>query len=1700
MQDLATLSFNIDSAPVVQGHQALDQFATQAVRADRALQGFGERAYLTNNSVASFSRGAGESSTQLGQMAASLQGVVRDLQNLRAGLGLTERSFRDFSTARDRAEALATSLGTGVVAMEAYASAASRMHMTSMETAAGIQRVTSAIEAQTAAGRQLREIMQEYGVSMTGRTAGDADRVFAEFVAKARSYQPSQGNSRIVQEVLGPLGVESLTSVLNQGHEPVQDRERRLRVEAVDRSRAEMIERATASILSSRTDIDALSDLRSNYDFKQFSPDQMQSIYRGMDVRPLSLQDPRNELAMLRFLDRDAPADLRKAGRRPRTSPDPFYDPGIGEGPDDAMATYRARQMNIQAQRGEQIGRDGSIFGPGGFTGLFRLNGANSIWDSALGRWVTNSAQNAVGRDATRPLEADSRPMSAVELQRQQAGLADGLAGVGFTEPARIVQADQRIEALTRGYKPGNYSNKVLESPDFKPLVPFNYSKVPEPDSGANADVLNNLIKAYIRGTGPDGRPQMSDRIEASQEATPRYDNMLDLARVARQRIETPGGSTLAQVEEDRWMLSVPPEQRGRARAMLRFGQAPENGISTSRWAEQNLMPSGIMALGQGPGSFSPRQKESFRQIEAGEDQNYLTRAQQTTDEDVQIQQRIRDAIEEGSAAVERATARWQAWTAAMRAQKTEAQAGADARAAETAVIERQTTAARASEVAMRQSNEQARTRAASITAAGFGPARDVAAINAGIEADLKQEQLRLPATDPEAFRTERRGALAIQVAGTAEQRRADAQVMIEQERQITAAAGMRGDVQKRLISDLQVEREYHGLLMQAIASKDEAQIRGLRETIGLMKEVRGEMESLRTTAANLTSARDTNWRAGVQGQINEMTPPQRREFQYLAPVLEQNRTNPAIMGSPSEVLPRGEEQRGARYDPYFLQAANATGGRITPEVMAVLAYREGSLLADPPTNGTGGTEHRGMMQFDAATAQRRGVGLTVNDTTDDRLDPSRAIPAAGRYIGQILDRQGITGPVTDLPTLHRILGAGGYGSSFTPQINQLYERALGSQSGDPALAMARLRSSNDPSVVGAVDAARVAQQQDERFRNIQANEAYGSERGRNAAGISAILAGTGDFGRQIMTARFEDPSSPNAREDAQRRVGSIIDNQRLSLAGQTANYDTQIRGLYELAEAYDHGKEAGEQFERHLTSNNMIRALEALKKEMPGLAKEIDEVTKKYEAFKPQTDQVAGNQAKANFQKRRVQMDEENEMLEVDASAGPFASAARLGRERASLLADRAVIATKDAVDKDGKSAALKREDVLPVYERNESLKQLMQDQQQVRQGYLQMKESAMQAFEAAVLGGGKTSDVLNSLLRDLERFMLRSFVTRPLMKGFENVVDGATEFAGKAAKGLFSSSSTSAAGTAASAVGSAAGAAASGSGSSIIGSLFSAFMGLFAEGGVVVGGQPIRYLASGGVIDRPTLFQAASGAVMAGEIDNEAILPLKRLGDGKFGIQAASRGKDGVDRELILPLKRHAGGALGVDLDARELARADSPSFHKPGLSDRVGSTPASPSMMPAPDRPIFLAQGGVISGRHDASLPMPEPASLMPGPGQPIRYLASGGVIDRPTLFQAASGAVMAGEIDNEAILPLKRLSSGNLGVQASGGGGRNAITINAPITIQGGATGRDGRMDPSAAANTQRQIEMLINQAVRNTLTNERRDGGDLTVGI
>jgi len=76
-----------------------------------------------------------------------------------------------------------------------------------------------------------------------------------------------------------------------------------------------------------------------------------------------------------------------------------------------------------------------------------------------------------------------------------------------------------------------------------------------------------------------------------------------------------------------------------------------------------------------------------------------------------------------------------------------------------------------------------------------------------------------------------------------------------------------------------------------------------------------------------------------------------------------------------------------------------------------------------------------------------------------------------------------------------------------------------------------------------------------------------------------------------------------------------------------------------------------------------------------------------------------------------------------------------------------------------------------------------------------------------------------------------------------------------------------------------------------------------------------------------------------------------------------------------------------------------------------------------------------------------------------GGRVTAFANGGVVNTPTVFPMAKGMGLMGEAGPEAVMPLRRLPGGRLGVESTGrGGGSNVISF-APvttITVQGNAT--------------------------------------------
>ena len=92
------------------------------------------------------------------------------------------------------------------------------------------------------------------------------------------------------------------------------------------------------------------------------------------------------------------------------------------------------------------------------------------------------------------------------------------------------------------------------------------------------------------------------------------------------------------------------------------------------------------------------------------------------------------------------------------------------------------------------------------------------------------------------------------------------------------------------------------------------------------------------------------------------------------------------------------------------------------------------------------------------------------------------------------------------------------------------------------------------------------------------------------------------------------------------------------------------------------------------------------------------------------------------------------------------------------------------------------------------------------------------------------------------------------------------------------------------------------------------------------------------------------------------------------------------------------------------------------------------------------------------------------------------AKGGIVNKPTVFPFANGIGLMGEAGAEAILPLKRGRSGNLGVEASGSS--NNIVVNVD------ATGSSVQGDNDNA----RQFGNVIATAIQSELIKQKRPGG------
>lgn len=104
--------------------------------------------------------------------------------------------------------------------------------------------------------------------------------------------------------------------------------------------------------------------------------------------------------------------------------------------------------------------------------------------------------------------------------------------------------------------------------------------------------------------------------------------------------------------------------------------------------------------------------------------------------------------------------------------------------------------------------------------------------------------------------------------------------------------------------------------------------------------------------------------------------------------------------------------------------------------------------------------------------------------------------------------------------------------------------------------------------------------------------------------------------------------------------------------------------------------------------------------------------------------------------------------------------------------------------------------------------------------------------------------------------------------------------------------------------------------------------------------------------------------------------------------------------------------------------------------------------------------------------------------------VTAFASGGVVNSPTMFPMRGGMGMMGEAGAEAIMPLTRTSSGDLGVKAVGAG----TVVNTSININ--VTGGTKEQNEDAGKRVSAAVRQAIDDTVVSVIMREKRPGGVL----
>ncbi|MCX5569597.1 phage tail length tape measure family protein [Kaistia nematophila] len=108
--------------------------------------------------------------------------------------------------------------------------------------------------------------------------------------------------------------------------------------------------------------------------------------------------------------------------------------------------------------------------------------------------------------------------------------------------------------------------------------------------------------------------------------------------------------------------------------------------------------------------------------------------------------------------------------------------------------------------------------------------------------------------------------------------------------------------------------------------------------------------------------------------------------------------------------------------------------------------------------------------------------------------------------------------------------------------------------------------------------------------------------------------------------------------------------------------------------------------------------------------------------------------------------------------------------------------------------------------------------------------------------------------------------------------------------------------------------------------------------------------------------------------------------------------------------------------------------------------------------------------------------------------VTAFAKGGVVNTPTVFPMAKGAGLMGEAGPEAVMPLRRLSNGRLGVESAGGGGNSMVV---QVVDQRSAGSPQVEQERSTGPNGEQLLKLFIRDEQSKNIASGRMDAPQRT---